>query len=350
MCRRTSASMFSCRCTTAPRRCRRGHGFCLGRQPAAAAQVLSRSEFWADVRRHQVTVCQTWARFCRFLLTRAAPARGHTLTPCARWWVLARRLRSGVNGPRALATSPRSTEGWGATESNTNTINLDNCDRLLRPRAVLEKPTCAWCATTSTPTPTRAMKTAFCSRAEVGETGEAIGTTSLTSPRSMGGRFEGYTSPEATERKSCATCSARAMPGGRRATCCAWMPTAIAGLWTASATPSAGTAKTLSDHRGGRRAGDSPGPGRCHHRLWREGARRRRPRGHGRRWCCNRARRLIRRRSGPLLWSACRATPHRCTCACPHHRHDRQLQTAQGRFAAPGRPHGAGRRPAVRAR
>ena len=30
---------------------------------------FSRSEFWADVRRHQVTVCQYVGEICRFLLT-----------------------------------------------------------------------------------------------------------------------------------------------------------------------------------------------------------------------------------------------------------------------------------------
>ncbi|MNG05102.1 long-chain-acyl-CoA synthetase [compost metagenome] len=69
-----------------------------------------------------------------------------------------------------------------------------------------------------------------------GEVGEAVGMI-FNHPEIGAGRFEGYTSAEATEKKT-------AMPGGVQGICCAMTRMATAISSTASATPSAGRART----------------------------------------------------------------------------------------------------------
>jgi len=91
-------------------------------------------------------------------------------------------------------------EGWGSTESNTNLINLDNrigsCGRIpdwnktnLRLiRYDLEA---------GTPV---LDEQGFCVPCQPGEVGEAVGFI-INHPDIGGGRFEGYTTAEATEQK-----------------------------------------------------------------------------------------------------------------------------------------------------
>ena len=160
---------------------------------------FSRSEFWADVRRHQVTVCQYVGEICRFLLTvppkpddRDHPLRkmvGAGLAPEV-WeqWV------------RRFGDQFQIYEGWGATESNTNTINVDNrigsCGRV----PFWEK-TNLRLVRYDIDTDTHPRdENGFLQLCEVGEVGEAIGMI-INMPDVVGGRFEGYTSPEATEKK-----------------------------------------------------------------------------------------------------------------------------------------------------
>jgi fatty-acyl-CoA synthase len=95
---------------------------------AGASLVLrrkfSRREFWPDVRQHGITVCQYVGEICRFLLSQPAqqgddvhPLRkmvGAGLAPEV-WDQWVRRF-----GPMQIF------EGWGSTEANTNTLNLDN--------------------------------------------------------------------------------------------------------------------------------------------------------------------------------------------------------------------------------
>lgn len=170
---------------------------------AAGASIVlrrkfSKREFWHDVRRHRVTICQYVGEICRYLLTEPSRAddRDHTLRTLVGaglslevWDAFVRRY-----GELDIY------EGWGSTESNTNTINLDNrigsCGRV----PFWEK------------TNLRVVRydvendahvhgpDGFLVQCEPGEVGEAIGMI-VDLPDVMGGRFEGYTSREATERK-----------------------------------------------------------------------------------------------------------------------------------------------------
>lgn len=170
---------------------------------AAGAGMLlrrkfSRSEFWADIRRHHATACQYVGEVCRFLLTvperdddRRHPLRlmvGAGMAPEI-WEQWVRRF-----GAMNIF------EGWGATEANANVINVDNrvgsCGRV----PFWEKTNLRivrYDADTGT-YPRDAD--GHLQLAGVDEPGEAIGMI-LDLPDLMAGRFEGYTSPEATEKK-----------------------------------------------------------------------------------------------------------------------------------------------------
>jgi fatty-acyl-CoA synthase len=159
---------------------------------------FSKREFWHDVRRHRITICQYVGEICRYLLTEPPRAddRGHTLRALVGaglspevWDAFVKRF-----GELDIY------EGWGSTESNTNTINVDNrigsCGRV----PFWEK------------TNLRVVRydvendvhlrgpDGFMIACEPGEAGEAIGMI-IDLPDVMGGRFEGYTSREATEKK-----------------------------------------------------------------------------------------------------------------------------------------------------
>jgi fatty-acyl-CoA synthase len=159
---------------------------------------FSRREFWSDVRRHGVTTCQYVGEICRFLLSEPPRSddRDHTLrrmlgAGLAReiWEQWVRRF-----GPMQIY------EGWGSTESNTNLINLDNragsCGRV----PFWEKTNLRIVRyDAETETHLRGPD-GFLQLAGVDEPGEAIGMI-LDVPDQTAGRFEGYTSAEATERK-----------------------------------------------------------------------------------------------------------------------------------------------------
>ncbi|NBT93168.1 MAG: hypothetical protein EBT37_11450, partial [Betaproteobacteria bacterium] len=85
---------------------------------------FSRSEFWADVRRHQVTICQYVGEIVRFLLTTPAQAgeREHSLRKMVGAGMASEVWEQWVRRFGDFEIY----EGWGATEANTNTINLDN--------------------------------------------------------------------------------------------------------------------------------------------------------------------------------------------------------------------------------
>lgn len=159
---------------------------------------FSRSEFWPDVRRHRATICQYVGEICRFLLT-APPQPGERDHP------LRKMVGAGL-APEVWEQWVRRFgdfdiyEGWGSTESNTNTINVDNrvgsCGRVpfwdktnLR---LVRYDTESECHLRDA--------NGFLQLCAIGEAGEAIGMI-IDIPDVVGGRFEGYTSAEATEKK-----------------------------------------------------------------------------------------------------------------------------------------------------
>lgn len=169
---------------------------------AGASLVLrrkfSRREFWPDVRRHRVTLCQYVGEICRFLLSQPAEAddRRHGL----------RKMVGAGLAPEVWDQWVRRFgemqifEGWGSTEANTNTLNLDNrpgsCGRVpfwekTNLRLVKVDP-----ETGEHPRDAQG-RLQLCG---VDEAGEAIGRI-FDHPDIVAGRFEGYTSREDTERK-----------------------------------------------------------------------------------------------------------------------------------------------------
>ncbi|MFO1292107.1 MAG: long-chain-acyl-CoA synthetase [Rubrivivax sp.] len=159
---------------------------------------FSRSEFWSDVRRHGVTMCQYVGEICRFLLS--APARpddrAHPLRKMSGTGMAPEIWNQWVErfGPMQIF------EGWGSTESNTSTLNLDNrvgsCGRV----PYWEKTNLRLVRYDVAAGTYPRDAEGFCQLAAVDEPGEAIGMI-YDYPDVVAGRFEGYTSPADTERK-----------------------------------------------------------------------------------------------------------------------------------------------------
>ncbi|MDD2058930.1 long-chain-acyl-CoA synthetase [Pseudomonas sp. GD03860] len=169
---------------------------------AGASIVVRRKfsvrEFWKDVRQYRISVFQYIGEICRYLLNQPVVAgeREHSLrcmlgaglTPES-WQRWLERF-----GPIQIF------EGWGATEANANLINVDNypgsCGRvpdwsrtnLRLVRYDIEND----CHPRD--------EQGFYQLCEVGEVGEAMGFI-VDHPEIGGGRFEGYTSAEASESK-----------------------------------------------------------------------------------------------------------------------------------------------------
>jgi len=169
---------------------------------AGASIVVRRKfsvrEFWKDVREQRISVFQYIGEICRYLLNQPVVDRerehslrcmlGAGLTPES-WQRWVERF-----GPIQIF------EGWGATEANANLINVDNyagsCGRVpdwsrtnLRLVRYDVENDCH---------PRDAQ--GFYQLCEVGEVGEAMGFI-VDHPDIGGGRFEGYTSAEASEGK-----------------------------------------------------------------------------------------------------------------------------------------------------
>jgi fatty-acyl-CoA synthase len=159
---------------------------------------FSRSEFWLDVRHHGATICQYVGEICRFLLT-VPPQPDDQVHP------LRKMVGAGL-APEVWEQWVRRFgefeiyEGWGSTESNTNTINVDNrvgsCGRVPFWEKTNLRLVRYDIETDSHPRDANG----FLQLCEVGEVGEGIGMI-IDIPDVVGGRFEGYTSAEATEKK-----------------------------------------------------------------------------------------------------------------------------------------------------
>lgn len=170
---------------------------------AAGASIVIRrkfsaSQFWDDVRHYGVTVFQYIGEICRYLLNKPERPddRDHTLRCMLGAGLTADSWQRWIDrfGPMNVF------EGWGATEANTATINLDNrvgsCGRIPD-----------WGKTNlrllrynrETQAHDR-DENGYCIHCQPGEVGEAVGYI-VDSPDIGAGRFEGYTSSTATESK-----------------------------------------------------------------------------------------------------------------------------------------------------
>ena len=169
---------------------------------AGATVVLRRKfsvrEFWNDVRRHGVTVCQYIGEICRYLINLPPSGKdrehglrcmmGAGLSPDT-WVRWIERF-----GPVDIF------EGWGSTEANTNLINVDNrigsCGRV----PYWEKTNFRLVRYDLDAGEHVRDENGFYLVCQPGEVGEGIGMI-ISHPDIGGGRFEGYTSEDATEKK-----------------------------------------------------------------------------------------------------------------------------------------------------
>lgn len=164
----------------------------------AVRRKFSRREFWSDVRRYGVTACQYVGETCRYLLGEPPRAddREHT-------------LRKMVGAGLGVETWTRWVErfgemnifeGWGATEANANVINVDNrvgsCGRI----PFWEKTNLRLVRYNVETDRHPRDEHGHLIPCQPGEVGEAIGMIHEY-PDIVAGRFEGYTSPEATDGK-----------------------------------------------------------------------------------------------------------------------------------------------------
>jgi fatty-acyl-CoA synthase len=169
---------------------------------AGASIVLRRKfsvrAFWQDIRRYKVTVCQYIGEICRYLYNQPAdPAdqdhglrcimgAGFTTESWTRW---VERF-----GDMDIY------EGWGGTEANTNVINVDNFPGSVGRVPYWEKTNLRLVRYDVENDVHLRDENDFCILCEPGEIGEAIGLI-VNHPEIGGGRFEGYTSAEATQQK-----------------------------------------------------------------------------------------------------------------------------------------------------
>jgi fatty-acyl-CoA synthase len=173
---------------------------CALSQGAAIAlrRRFSARRFWDEARRDGVTACQYVGELCRYLLNAPpSPAdRDHTLRVMmgaglgADMW---RPFQERFGVERIL-------EGWSSTEANTSLINLDgkvgSCGRIPFKERHNGRLIRYDVATDTHPRTADGR----CIECAPGEVGEFIGMI-LALPDSGAGRFEGYTSADATEGK-----------------------------------------------------------------------------------------------------------------------------------------------------
>jgi fatty-acyl-CoA synthase len=166
---------------------------------AVLAERFSSSQFWSDIVRYDCTLLQYIGELCRYLL-RAPPSEdegGHRL-----------RLACG-NGLRgdvwedfqARFNVPRILEFYAATEGNFSLYNVEGRPGAIGripPLLAHRFPASIVRLDSELGDPVR-NDDGFCIACARGETGEAIGRIGTTDQG--GGRFEGYTDAEATEKK-----------------------------------------------------------------------------------------------------------------------------------------------------
>jgi fatty-acyl-CoA synthase len=169
---------------------------------AGASIVVRRKfsvrEFWKDVRRHRISMFQYIGEICRYLLNQPVVAgeREHTLRCMLGAGLTSESWQRWVErfGPLQVF------ESWGATEANANLINVDNymgsCGRVPDWNKTNLRLVRYDVESDSHPRDAQG----FYQRCAVGEVGEAMGFI-VDHPQIGGGRFEGYTSAQATESK-----------------------------------------------------------------------------------------------------------------------------------------------------
>jgi fatty-acyl-CoA synthase len=164
----------------------------------ALRRRFSASHFWDDLRRHDATCFQYIGEFCRYLLDqpprpddrdhRVRVAIGNGLRPDI-WETFQQRF-----------AVENIVEFYGATEGNAIVLNLENKVGSVG-RVPFRFMSNARLVRFDVATQTHVRdERGFCVECETGEAGEFIGRIPRRKQTTLG-RFEGYTSEEATERK-----------------------------------------------------------------------------------------------------------------------------------------------------
>jgi fatty-acyl-CoA synthase len=163
-------------------------------------KTFSARQFWCDVVRWDCTLFQYIGELCRYLLHSEPDPHeeDHRIRMCC-----GNGLRPDVwNGFKERFRIPRILEFYAATEGNVSLVNVEG-----RPGAIGRVPPFLahrFPATlvqynSDADAPVRDAR-GFCVRCAPNETGEAIGRI-LEDRSNVGGRFDGYTNEEASERK-----------------------------------------------------------------------------------------------------------------------------------------------------
>jgi fatty-acyl-CoA synthase len=160
---------------------------------------FSASGFWPDVRRYGVTVVQYVGEICRYLMSQPErpddkdhPLRAMTGTSMnTELW---HRFQERFDVPEIY-------EGFGSTESNTNVVNYENKAGSVGRIPYWEKTNMRLIRYDVESDTHPRDANGWMIPCQPGETGEVLGRIN-NSPLTGAGRFEGYTSAEATEKKT----------------------------------------------------------------------------------------------------------------------------------------------------
>lgn len=161
---------------------------------------FSRSEFWHDIRRYGITFCQYVGEICRFLLTAPHDAQDqqHTLRKMSGTGMT---LELWQQWSERFGSTFQIFEGWGSTEANASSVNVDNrigaCGRV----PFWEKTNLRLVRYDQETGDYIRDANGFLQLAGVNEPGEAIGKI-MDYPDIVAGRFEGYTRAEDSEKKT----------------------------------------------------------------------------------------------------------------------------------------------------
>lgn len=164
----------------------------------ALRRKFSTREFWKDVRDKGITVCQYIGEICRYLMNQPP-------SPDDRQHGLRCMMGAGLTPEIWQRWIERFGcvqifEGWGSTEANTALINVDNrigsCGRVPYWEKTNFRLVRYDVESDTHPRDDRG----FYLLCKPGEVGEGLGYI-VNHPQIGGGRFEGYTSAEATEKK-----------------------------------------------------------------------------------------------------------------------------------------------------
>jgi fatty-acyl-CoA synthase len=163
-------------------------------------EKFSASRFWDDIVRWDCTLVQYIGELCRYLLRTepSAHAIGHRIRMAC-----GNGLRPEVwNAFQTRFRIPRILEFYAATEGNVSLFNVEGepgSIGRIPPYLAHRFPAALIRFDVEKGEPVRDEQ-GFCIRCQPNEVGEAIGRI-INDTSNVGGRFEGYTSPEATEKK-----------------------------------------------------------------------------------------------------------------------------------------------------